>query len=170
MSTLARRIVGSARLNAQSYEEVESDRYANVQAVGVVLCSSLAAAIGVGIRDPASTIRVLLVEIVSWIIWVLITVFIGTRLLPSRETRADFGQVLRTTGFSASPGILRILGLVPVIGWYIFAVAKLWMLLSFVVAVRQALDYTSTGRALAVCILGWIVHSALFYWFVMTAL
>jgi hypothetical protein len=170
MSTLASRILGSARLDSQSYEEIESDHYANIQAVGVVLFSSLAAAIGVGIRDVAGTASLLAVEIVSWIIWVLITLFIGTRLLPSRETRADFGQVLRTTGFAASPGLLRIFGLVPIIGWYVFAAAKVWMLLSFVVAVRQALDYTSTARALAVCLLGWLVHSALFYWFVLTVL
>jgi hypothetical protein len=170
MSTLTSRILGSARLDPQSYEEVESDHYANIQAVGVVLFSSLAAAIGTGIRDVGSTLGVLVVALASWIIWVLLTVFIGTRLLPSRETRADFGQVLRTTGFSASPGILRVFGLVPVVGWYIFAAATLWMLLTFVVAVRQALDYSSTGRALVVCLLGWIIHSMVFFWFVLTVL
>ena len=168
MSTLTSRILGSARLDSQSYEEVESDHYANIQAVGIVLLASLAAAIGTGIHDVGSTLSILIVEIGSWIIWVVLTVLIGTRLLPSRETRADFGQVLRTTGFSASPGILRVFGLIPVIGWYIFAAATVWMLLTFVVAVRQALDYTSTGRALAVCLLGWIVHSMLFFWFVLT--
>ena len=170
MSTLAGRILGSARLDSESYEEVESDHRANIQAVGVVVFSSLAAALGTGIRDVGGTLSVLLVAIVSWIIWVLLTVFIGTRLLPSRETRADFGQVLRTTGFSASPGFLRVFGLVPVFGWYIFAAATIWMLLTFVVAVRQALDYSSTGRALLVCVLGWIVHSMLFFWFVLTVL
>jgi hypothetical protein len=170
MSTFTSRIIGSARLDPQSYEEVESDHYANMQAVGIVLFSSLAAAVGTGIRDVGSTISILLVEIVSWIIWVFLTVFIGTRLLPSRETRADFGQVLRTTGFSASPGVLRVFGLVPIVGWYIFAGATLWMLLTFVIAVRQALDYTNTGRALVVCLLGWIVHSMVFFWFVLTVL
>jgi hypothetical protein len=170
MSTLASRILGSARLDSQSYEEVESDHSANIQAIGVVVFSSLAAALGTGIRDVGSTLSVLVVEIASWIIWVLLTVFIGTRLLPSRETRADFGQVLRTTGFSTSPGFLRVFGLVPIIGWYIFAAATVWMLLTFVVAVRQALDYASTGRALLVCVLGWIVHSMLFFWFVLTVL
>jgi hypothetical protein len=168
MSTLTSRILGSARLDAQSYEEVESDHYANMQAVAVVIFSSLAAAIGTGIRDVGSTLSILVVAIASWIIWVLLTVFIGTRLLPSQETRADFGQVLRTTGFSASPGILRVFGLVPVIGWYIFAAATVWMLLTFVVAVRQALDYKSIGRAVAVCLLGWIIHGLVFFGFVLT--
>ena len=168
MSTLTSRILGSARLDSQSYEEIESDHYANIQAVGIVVLSSLAAALGSGIRDIGSTLSVLAVAIASWIIWVLLTVFIGTRLLPGRETRADFGQVLRTTGFSASPGFLRVFGLVPIVGWYIFAAATVWMLFTFVVAVRQALDYTSTVRALLVCVLGWLVHSMLFFWFVLT--
>jgi hypothetical protein len=170
MSTLANRILGSARLDSQSYEEVETDNYANIQAVGVVLFSSVAAAIGTGIKDPASILQVLVVAIASWMIWVLLTLFIGTRLLPGNKTRADFGQVLRTTGFSASPGILRVFGIIPGVGWFIFAGATLWMLLSFVVAVRQALDYTSTGRAIAVCLLGWIIHGVVFFGFVLTAL
>jgi hypothetical protein len=170
MSTLTSRILGSARLDPQSYEEVESDHQANIQAVGVVLFSSVAAAIGTGVRDVSSILSVLVVAIASWIIWVLLAVFIGTKLLPTPETRADFGQVLRTTGFSASPGILRVFGLVPVVGWYIFAAATVWMLLTFVIAVRQALDYTSIGRALVVCLLGWIIHSMVFFWFVLTVL
>jgi hypothetical protein len=170
MSTLTNRVLGSARLDIQSYEEVEADKRANWQALAVVIASSIAAALGTGIRDVGSTLSLLLVAIVSWIIWVLLTLLIGTQLLPGRETQADFGQVLRTTGFSASPGILRIFGLLPGIGRYIFIAVTIWMLFSFVVAVRQALDYESTGRALAVCLLGWIIHGLLFFGFVMTAL
>lgn len=170
MNTLASRLLGSARLSTKSYEEVESDRHANLQAVGVVVLSSLAAAVGTGIRDGGSVIALLVAAILSWIIWVLLTLVIGTELLPGRETDADFGQILRTTGFSAAPGILRIFGLIPVVGPVIFFGATVWMLLSFVVAIRQALDYTSTRRALAVCLLGWIIHGVVFFGFVMTAL
>jgi hypothetical protein len=170
MSTLAGRLLGSAGLRTQSYEEVEADRQANFQAVGVVILSSLAAALGTGIKDAGSTIALLAAAVLSWMVWVLLTLVIGTQLLPGRQTRADFGQILRTTGFSAAPGILRIFGLIPVVGQFIFFSATVWMLLSFVVAIRQALDYTSTGRALAVCLLGWIIHGLLFFGFVMTAL
>jgi hypothetical protein len=37
----------------------------------------------------------------------------------------------------------------------VFAATAVWMLAAMVVAVRQALDYTSTMRAAAVCVLGW---------------
>jgi hypothetical protein len=36
-------------------------------------------------------------------------------------------------------------------------VASLWMLAAMVVAVRQALDYESTGRAITVCAIGFVV-------------
>jgi hypothetical protein len=106
------------------------------------------------------------VAMLSWLIWVMLTLFIGTRLLPGSATKADFGQVLRTTGFSASIGILRVFGIFQAIREPVFAVVTIWMLITFVIAIRQALDYTSTGRAVAVCLLGWFIHGILFFGFV----
>jgi hypothetical protein len=86
----------------------------------------------------------------------LVTYLIGTKMLPEPQTHADVGQLLRTTGFSASPGLLRALGVIPGIGTLAVGVASLWMLVAMVVAVRQALDYTSTLRAVGVCLIGWL--------------
>jgi hypothetical protein len=169
MSTLANRVLGSVWLNANSYEEVEADTHANRQAVGIVILSSVAAALGAKTTSIGSMASLVVVALASWVIWVLLTLFIGTQLLPGNSTRADFGQLLRTTGFSSAPGILRVLGVIPVIGWAIFIAATIWMLFSFVIAVRQALDYSTTARALAVCILGWLIHAVLFFGFVIVA-
>src|SRR5262245_15993076 len=114
MSTLASRMIGSARLDAKSYEQVEADSTSTVQAVGIVILPSASAASGTGITDPGGVAGLLAAAVISWLIWVLLTLFIGTQLLPETETRADIGQVLRTTGFSATPGILRIFAIVPV--------------------------------------------------------
>ena len=170
MTTLTNRLLGSASLKVSSYEEIESDRYATWQAVAIVVLSSLGAAFGIGNTSLGGIIGLLFVAIATWIIWVVLTVFIGTQLLPGSETHADFGQLLRTTGFSAAPGILRVFGVVPGIGWILFLAATIWMLFTYVVAVRQALDYTSTGRALAVCVLGWLIHGVLLFGFILTAL
>lgn len=170
MSTITSRLLGTAQLSVRSYEEVEIDKQANVQAIAIVILSAFAAALGTGIRDIGSTIALVAVALLSWIIWVVLTLVIGTQLLPEKDTRADFGQVLRTTGFSAAPGILRVFGLLPLVGHLIFVAATIWMLFTFVVAVRQALDYTSTARAFAVCLLGWIIHGVLFFGFVLTAI
>ena len=166
MDRLVARMVGAAGFSAGSYEDVESDHAASWPAVGVVLVSSMAAAIGVGAVDLHSVLGLLAVTIISWLIWVMLTLFIGTQLLPGKETKADFGEVLRTTGFSTSIGILRIFGFLPVIGRPIFLIVSVWMLLTFVIAIRQALDYSSTARAFAVCLLGWVIHGVVFFGFV----
>ena len=65
------------------------------------------------------------------------------------------GQLLRTIGFASAPGILRVLGVIPGMAALVFIVTAIWMLMAMTVAIRQALDYTSTARAFAVCALGW---------------
>ena len=89
----------------------------------------------------------------SWFIWAALTYFIGTRILPEPTTRADIGELLRTTGFSSSPGLIRVLGLVPGFTAIVFLVSGVWMLTAMIIAVRQALDYQSTLRAVGVCVI-----------------
>jgi hypothetical protein len=163
-------MIGSARLSATAYEEVEADTHSNLQAIAIVVASSVAAAIGTGLKDFGSIAGLTVAAILSWLVWVLLTLLIGTRLLPAAETHSDFGEMLRTTGFSASVGLLRVFGVLPGVGWFIFTGATIWMLFTFVVAVRQALDYTSTGRALAVSVLGWLIHGMIFSTFVLSAM
>jgi len=166
MEITLNRVVGAAGFDVQTYEDVEADRTATLPAIGVVLVSSIAGAIGAGAMDVRSMAGMLFVMVFSWVVWVLLTLFIGGTLLPERQTKVDFGQILRTTGFSSSIGILRVFGVVPIVGKTIFAIATIWMLLTFVIAIRQALDYSSTARALAVCALGWAIHVILFFGFV----
>ena len=166
---LLKRMIGAARLNAQTYEEVEADRSSTLGAIFVAVMACIAAAIGSGAQNVISLFSATIVLLTTWIVWVGLTYVIGTRLLPEPQTHADIGEVLRTTGFSASPGILHLLGVLPWVGLPIFIGITVWMLLTFVVAVRQALDYASSARALAVCLLGWLIHGVLFFAFVRTA-
>jgi hypothetical protein len=75
--------------------------------------------------------------------------------LPETQTQADWGEVARTVGFAQSPGVLRVLGVIPILGDFIRAIVDVWVLIATVVAVRQALDYSSLGRAVGVCLVGW---------------
>jgi hypothetical protein len=158
MARFFRRLTGAAMLNASIYEDVESDASATIQAMGVVLLSSLAAGVGaLGARanQPIALATFSLIALAVWAAWALLTFEIGTWLLPSPQTRATPGELLRTIGFATAPGILRIAGIVPAIRTAVFAVTAVWMLAAMIVAVRQALDYTNTGRAVAVCAVGW---------------
>ncbi|HLQ86536.1 MAG TPA: YIP1 family protein, partial [Salinisphaeraceae bacterium] len=95
---------------------------------------------------------------IGWVVWAAITWVIGSKLLPEPQTDTDLGQMMRTLGFAASPGLLRVFGFIPFIGWLIRLVANIWMLVAMIIAVRQALDYTSTGRAIGVCVIGFVAE------------
>ena len=159
MNTLLERMIRASKLDVSLYEQVEADPSTMKEAGLVVVLSSLAA--GIGTIHQAGLAGILfgtIAALVGWFIWAYLTMIIGTRLLPSPETDADYGQLLRTIGYSSAPGVTRVLGVIPVIGPIVAFLAGVWMLVAMVVAVRQALDYTSTGRAVVVCLIGWIVQ------------
>jgi hypothetical protein len=155
--TFVERMIGAARLDTSTFEEVESDRSATSQAIAVVVLASVASGIGVG-QGLRGLVVGTLVSLVAWAIWAWLIYFIGTRWLPEPTTTANVGELLRTIGFAASPGLLRVLGILPVLGGLVFALTTIWMLVAVVVAVRQALDYRSTARAVGVCVIGWLVQ------------
>ncbi len=160
MSSFTNRMIRAAKLNVSLYEEVEADRSLMLQATGVVILSSLAA--GIGSLEAAGVKGIILGTIgalVGWYIWAYVTYYIGAKLLPEPQTEADPGQLLRTIGFSSSPGLIRIIGIIPGLTSIVFFIASIWMLIAMVIAVRQALDYRSTMRAVGVCLIGWVIQA-----------
>ena len=169
MASFTDRMIRAAKLDVTLYEEVEADKGTMGQAMGVVILSSVAAGIGaIGTTGIKGLFFGTIVALLGWFIWAFLTYFIGTRLLPEPQTKADIGELLRTIGFSSSPGVLRVLAIIPMLGALNFIIG-IWMLVAMVIAVRQALDYKSTWRAVGVCLIGWIVQMvifALFFWLV----
>jgi len=154
------RIVRAAKLDINLYEEVEADKGAMGQAMGVVVFSSIAAGIGsIGTIGVKGIIIGAITALIAWYVWAYMTYFIGAKILPEPQTKADHGELLRTIGFSSSPGLIRVLAIIPGISGIIFTVASIWMLTAMVIAVRQALDYQSTLRAVGVCIIGWVIQA-----------
>lgn len=159
MNRFNERIIRAAKLDVNLYEEVEADKGALGQAMGVVVLSSIAAGLGSVERAGIGGILIgTILALIGWYIWAYITYLIGTKLLPEPQTKADHGELLRTIGFASSPGLIRILGIIPGLASFVFLVAGIWMLIAMVIAVRQALDYQSTLRAVGVCIIGWIIQ------------
>ena len=165
------RMLGAARLNSDTYEEVERDSGATIQALLVVIIVSIASGIG-GILSGDSTILDGLLfgvirGIVGWVVWALIALLIGTTILKSASTEADWGQLARCTGFAQTPGLLGILVFIPIAGGIILVLSFIWQLAAMVVAVRQSLDYTSTWRAFFVILISAIpafIVILLIYW------
>ena len=151
-------------LDPAIYEDVEADKTATIQACATVVLSSVAAGVGVrelGAQTLPTVAFVSAIALLTWSTWALITFSIGVRIMPEPQTRSNVGELLRTIGFATAPGCLRVLGIVPGATIPVFALTAIWMLAAMVVAVRQALDYQTMARAVAVCILGWVLSIAL---------
>jgi Yip1 domain len=158
MSRFIDRVVGAACLEVRIYEDVEADASATPQAMAVVVLVAVASGVGASGTSLSGLGAAVVGALVGWVVWAGLIWIIGTMLLPERQTEADPGQLLRTIGFAASPGLLLVLRLLPLVGIPVAAMVWLWQLVTTVVAVRQALDYESTGRAIVVCLIGWLVY------------
>jgi len=160
MTNFKDRIIRAAKLDINLYEEVEADKGAMGQAMGVVVLSSIAAGVGsIGVGGLGGILMGTIVALIAWYVWAYLTYFIGTKFLAEPQTKADHGELLRTIGFSSSPGLIRVLGIIPGLRAVVFLVASIWMLVAMIIAVRQALDYESTLRAVGVCVIGWIIQA-----------
>lgn len=166
MGKLVDRMIRAAKLDVNLYEEVEADKTATRQALIVVLIYSICAGIGSGLvnvwdesvgRFFLSLFVGLVSALVFWLIWSLITYLVGTRFFKGPQTKATYGELLRTIGFAATPGVLLIFVFIPFVGGIISFLVWIWMLVAMVIAVRQALDFT-TGRAIGTVLVGGVVY------------
>src|SRR5687768_13965691 len=167
-TSFGERMVRAAKLDRTIYEELEKDRTATRQAVAVVVLVAVATGIGLG-AGVRGLVLGLVAGLLAWALWAALIYWIGAKMLPEAQTRADWGELARTLAFASSPGLLRILGILPVVGDIVFVVTGIWMLVATVIAVRQALDYQSLPRAVAVCLIGWVVQMIVFFLLTRTA-
>ena len=158
-SIFVNRIIRACKLDISLYEEVEADKNATLQAALVVVLSSLAAGVGALSLGASNFLMAPILSLISWYLWAYLIYFIGAKLFPEPNTKADHGQLLRTIGFSSAPGLIRIFGFTPDLMSITFIGAGIWMLIAMVIAVRQALDYESTWRAIGVVVIGFLVQA-----------
>ena len=152
-------IIRACTLDTTLYEEVEADKSATLQAALVVVLSSLAAGVGALSLGASNFLMAPILSLVSWYIWAYLIYFIGVKLFPEPNTKADHGELLRTIGFSSAPGLIRVFGFTPDLMSITFIGGGIWMLVAMIIAVRQALDYESTWRAIGVVIIGFLVQA-----------
>lgn len=159
MASFGDRFVGAMKLDVRTFEEIEQDPTAMGQAVTVVVIAAVASGIGNlfygGLRHIVLGV---FAALIGYAAWAGLVFFIGTRLMPEPQTKTDFAETFRVVGFAAAPGVFKVLGIIPFLGWLIGFVVSIWMLVAMVVAVRQVLDYTDTVRAVVVCVIGFIVY------------
>ena len=151
------RMIGAASLDVATFEEVEHDESATLQAAAVVALVAAAqagAAMGFG---PIGMVKAAGGQLLGVGVWCAITYFIGTRLFRGTAT---VGEVFRTVGFALTPQLLIVVTMIPIIGglfWLLSPLLTLWVLVAVVIGVRQALD-VSTFKAVLASILGAAVY------------
>jgi hypothetical protein len=153
MGTFLYRVMGAAVLDAGMYESIEADPRATRQAMAVVLVASVAAGLGfVGLEGHNYLLiaAVTGAALIAWMGWASLIQQLGGMALPERDTRVTLGELLRTIGFAAAPGWLLAFAMFPSIRTVVFVIVGLWMLAAMIVAVKHALDYQSTLRAVLV--------------------
>jgi hypothetical protein len=155
--SLVDRMMGAAFLSIGTFEEVEHDETATLQAALVVVIVAVAGGIGALHRGLLGSLGVAGSALVGWAVWAGITYLVGTKIFHGTAT---WGELLRTLGFAQSPGILLILAFIPLLGWILHLLVPLWMLVAGFIAVRQALDF-GNGKTFLTVLVGWLIYVAL---------
>src|SRR5690349_6467612 len=157
MADLTGRMIGAMQADVKTFEEIEADPNALTQAVTVIVLAGVAALIGnffrVGIVGGIVHMVAMLVEYALFSVLVFV---IGTKVMPEPTTKADFNETFRTVGFAAAPGVFSVLAIIPFLGPLISFLIAIWGLVIGVIAVREVLDYTNTGRAIIVCLIAFV--------------
>jgi len=164
--TFGDRVVGAMKLDPNAFEDVERDTTAIGQSVGVIALAAVAAGIGTIYRGGLTGIvGGALMSIIGFLIWSLIIWLVGTKLMPEPATKADYPETFRVLGFAAAPGlasVLTIIGIIPILGWLLAMLISLliwlWQIAAMVIAVRQVLDYSTTGKAIIVVLIGFAIN------------
>ena len=164
MASLGQRMAGAMKADAATFEEIENDTTAMGQAVTVIVIAGVAAMIGNIFRSGITAgVMTLIISLIGYGIWSVLVTLIGTKLMPEPTTKADFAETFRTIAFAASPGIFNVLAIIPFLGPLLSFFISIWSLVIMVVAIRVALDYTSTGRAIIVCLIGFCIYWAIVF-------
>ena len=159
ISIFLNRVFRAIKIDIDLYEEVEKDKSATVQAGIVVVLSSLAAGVGALQLGVTNFLLAPALSLLSWYVWAYVIYFVGVKLFAGPKTKSNHGELLRTIGFSSAPGLIRIFGFTPELMSITFIGSGIWMLVAMVIAVRQALDYKSTWRAVGVVISAFLIQS-----------
>ena len=158
MADLTGRMIGAMQADVKTFTEIEADTTAMGQAVTVIVIAGLASLIGNVFRvGIGGGIIGLIASLLGYALFSLLVVLIGTKVMPEPTTKADFNEAFRVIAFAASPGIFNVLAIIPILGPLISFLVAIWSLVIAVIAVREVLDYSNTGRAIIVCLIAAVV-------------
>jgi hypothetical protein len=166
MTRFFMRFVGVLILDAATFEEIEAHRRSAMQSVIVVVMVCLAggfAAKGLGVVGAAGFVTGTLVSLGAFLVWAVVVTTLGTMTVPEKQTSSDLPELLRVLGFAAAPGVFLAFAAMPAVAPLVMMIVMAWIIAAAVMGVRQALDYRSLPRAIAVCVAGWLLAAGVVF-------
>lgn len=148
------RLTRMVKFDFTVFPEIEQDEAATTEAAVIVLVASLIGALGSVRSGFGQFLLQFIISVgVGWLLWAYLTMLIGTRIFGGNAT---FWGMARTLGYASAPGILRLLGAIPIIGWLFPLAAWVLSLILGFYAVRETLELT-TEKAILTVLIGWAV-------------
>lgn len=160
MTRFFTRFVGVLVLDPAAFEEIEAHPHAAMQSVVVVMMVCLAgglAAKGLGLAGLSGFVTGTIVSLGAFLVWAAVVTSLGTATVPEKQTSSNLPELLRVLGFASAPGVFVAFAAMPAVAPVVTVIVMAWTIATTVMGVRQALDYRSLPRAIAVCVVGWVL-------------
>lgn len=154
---MVERIMRAIRLDSTVFREIAEDQNAMSEAaiivVIVAILSAFGRAIGSGNFFLSLIITLLTAILVNWILWAVLTYFVGTAFF---RGRTDIPEMMRVLGYANAPNLLGIFGFIPCVGWIIVLIGAILAFIAGFLAVREAMEF-DTGSAIVTVLISWLI-------------
>jgi hypothetical protein len=154
---MVERIMRAIRLDSTVYREIAEDQNAMSEAaiivVIVAIMSAIGRAIGSGNFFLNLIITLLTAILVNWILWAILTYFVGTAFF---RGRTDIPEMMRVLGYANAPNLLGIFGFIPCVGWIFALLGAILAFIAGFLAVREAMEF-DTGSAIVTVLISWLI-------------
>ena len=156
------RMTRAAKMDITLYEEAERDPTLNEEAFRIVLLVAGAAGIGALLGGlfggslvagiVGGIVQAALI-VVMYYLWSWLVLLVGTKMF---NGTSDMGEVRRAVAYAYTPNLAQVFSFIPVLGGLLGLAAGIWALVLGVVAVRQAMNFT-TGTAVGTVIIAALI-------------
>ena len=160
MNDFIDRVIRAVTLDATLYSEVRDDNEALGQAMLIAALSGLASGVG-NAKGWIGYLIIIFFTFTVWLGWSFVAYIVGTRLLPEPQPKKDYLGLLRGTGFAFAPSILIIFAAIHSLMLFVTLATAIWTLTAIIIAIRQALDYKTTFRAIGVVLISIVVQAVI---------
>lgn len=158
-SQIVERAIGVSRFARKYYHDVAADPRATAEAAIVVVVVAIATGLGGLGAGVGGFMAGVLWAVIRWLLFTAAAWFLAREVFKTRPD-GDVTALARVVGYAQAPGIIAIVGFIPLLGWSLSLVGNIWLVLSVVMALRYVL-MLDFKQSFLTAIGAWIVAGAL---------